>query len=338
MRWVQDLKNHLRVVFLFIFLYSFSMPILSIQQTHKLLFSLISILLSMPANAHQIFQKLEFMSGDVKLESRIFGKGKPLIIINGGPGRSSDSFMKFGEALSSSTRQVILFDQRGTGKSRIKEMNEKNITLDLMVEDLEALRRKLGHDKISLLGHSFGGMYAMAYAAKYYKHLDRLILSASGSIRIKSMKSVDENIRRKLTKDELRNYSFWTSLEQKKKDALKAKLKTLELTARLYVKNQDYVPTVKENLTNLEYYNLKTNVLVWQSMKNFDLSDKFKKFEVPTLVIAGADDFIGHEIPIEVHRAIQSSELLILKNCSHYPWLDNPKDYFSAINKFLAEK
>ena len=75
---------------------------------------------------------------------------------------------------------MILFDQRATGRSRFATVDESTVTLDLMVDDLEALRASLGFEKIAIFGHSFGGMYAMAYAAKYPARVEWLALSCSG--------------------------------------------------------------------------------------------------------------------------------------------------------------
>ena len=50
-----------------------------------------------------------------------------------------------------------------------------------MVEDVEAVRQGLGLGKISLLGHSYGGALAQAYALKYQQNLSHLILASTWS-------------------------------------------------------------------------------------------------------------------------------------------------------------
>ncbi|MBT6826711.1 MAG: alpha/beta fold hydrolase [Rhodospirillales bacterium] len=58
----------------------------------------------------------------------------------------------------------VSYDLRGHGESPIPPVP---YTLDQLVEDLEALRAKLGHEKIHVIGHSLGGMIGPAYAHKY---------------------------------------------------------------------------------------------------------------------------------------------------------------------------
>ena len=75
---------------------------------------------------------------DGQLHYKIFGEGIPLLIINGGPGFSSEGFIPLAKELSQQY-QVILYDQRGTGKSTLPEISTSSITMDLMVS---------GHGKI----------------------------------------------------------------------------------------------------------------------------------------------------------------------------------------------
>ena len=93
------------------------------------------------------------------------GRGDPLILISGGPGDSHDVFHLFFSRLAGQ-RRVIYFDAFGVGKSgRAKSRKEYTFARD--VEDLEGLRKALGLSKINILGQSYGGMVAQAYALKF---------------------------------------------------------------------------------------------------------------------------------------------------------------------------
>jgi proline iminopeptidase len=75
-------------------------------------------------------------------------------------------------------RQVVFYDQRGTGKSqRVAEGAAQ--TMAAQVGDLDAVRGQLGFDKVDLAGDSYGGLLAMAYVAAHPEHVRRLILSDS---------------------------------------------------------------------------------------------------------------------------------------------------------------
>jgi len=63
---------------------------------------------------------------------KTYGKGEPLLIINGGSGMNSDGFQSLAKTLSN-TNQVIIYDQRGTGQSKVTKVNSESIRLDLMI-------------------------------------------------------------------------------------------------------------------------------------------------------------------------------------------------------------
>src|ERR1700729_4206308 len=92
------------------------------------------------------------------------GKGAPLVILHGGPGASHDYFLPYLLPLARH-HQLVFIDERGSGRSEKLEDASK-YTVENMVEDVEAVRRGLNLGKISLLGHSYGGGLAKAYARK----------------------------------------------------------------------------------------------------------------------------------------------------------------------------
>ncbi len=116
---------------------------------------------------------------DVRLWYRVAGRedGTPVVFLHGGPGQGSQTFARFaGPALERDLRMVYL-DQRGSGRSE-RPWNEA-YSLDLLVEDLEQLRRAWGVERLSLVGHSFGTILALEYAAAHPERVERLVLAAA---------------------------------------------------------------------------------------------------------------------------------------------------------------
>lgn len=105
------------------------------------------------------------------------GRGAPLMIVHGGPGASHDYFLPYLMTLAR-TNKIIFIDERGSGRSEKLEDATK-YTVENMVEDVEAVRQALNLGKISLMGHSYGGVLAQAYAFKYQKNLTHLILGST---------------------------------------------------------------------------------------------------------------------------------------------------------------
>ncbi len=102
-----------------------------------------------------------------KLWYKIEGKGEALLLIAGGPGLSHSYFQPYFSVLSDFYR-IIYFDAFGCGKSdRAKSPNEYTFERD--VDDIEGIRKALNLEKINVLGHSYGGLVAQAYALKLSK-------------------------------------------------------------------------------------------------------------------------------------------------------------------------
>jgi pimeloyl-ACP methyl ester carboxylesterase len=95
----------------------------------------------------------------------------PLIILHGGPGMSEMGFFRHFNAPLERYFTVVHWDQRGTGKSFDRDIPRSSMTLDQFVADLDELvdivRRRLGKEKVAILGHSWGSALGAIYAARF---------------------------------------------------------------------------------------------------------------------------------------------------------------------------
>lgn len=99
----------------------------------------------------------------------------PLVLLHGGPGMPA-YYLEPLEALSSE-RRVVVYDQLGSGRSDIPD-DTSLWTLENFVEDLNLLTNELGLERFHLLGHSWGGMLALAYVAAHPDRVDSLVLAS----------------------------------------------------------------------------------------------------------------------------------------------------------------
>src|SRR3984957_1622990 len=120
---------------------------------------------------------------------KTLGSGVPLLLLHGGPGADHSDFLP---ALQPMARrcQLVLIDERGSGRSeRLKD--PKGYTLDHMVKDIERVRKHLQGRQFVVLGHSFGGILAQAYATRHPNRILRLVLAGTGS----SERCIDSDFR-----------------------------------------------------------------------------------------------------------------------------------------------
>ncbi|MEO6489714.1 MAG: alpha/beta fold hydrolase [Ferruginibacter sp.] len=274
-------------------------------------------------------------NGDAVIYYKTFGSGKPLLLINGGPGMNSEGFDGIAEKLSASNL-VITYDQRGTGRSILKKIDNTSITMNLMVEDVEAIRKHLKIEKWIIMGHSFGGMLAAFYATIHPGNISSMILSSSGGIDLGLLTYVSNNINSKLSKQELDSLEYWNNRMAAGDTDHVTRLGRGRALAPAYVTNKKFIPVIAERLTQ---GNAVINGLIWNDMRSihFDCSEILSTFKQPVLILQGKDDIIEEKTAIKAHKVLQRSTLVFIDHSGHYGWLDNETDYLAAIQKFLKE-
>lgn len=134
--------------------------------------------LSMAASAQERDRWTLHARDDVPLQVIEYGPGEngraPVVVLHGGPGGEHSALLPLVMPLAASER-LVLFDQRGSLRSPAPP---DAIEFDAMVEDIERLRAQLRAPRIALLAHSMGSLLAYAYAERYPRHVERLLLVA----------------------------------------------------------------------------------------------------------------------------------------------------------------
>lgn len=111
-------------------------------------------------------------------------EGKPAVVLHGGPGAGTNPTMpRFHDP---EAYRIVLFDQRGCGKSTPYAELRENTTWDL-VADIEAIRLHLGIDRWQVFGGSWGSTLALAYAETHPDRVSELILRGLFTLRRKEL-------------------------------------------------------------------------------------------------------------------------------------------------------
>ncbi len=319
----------------------------------SLLFLISSILLfcQVPKNDHSyptVYQiKQGFVDANgVMIYYEEFGNGKPLMIVHGGPGATHDYFLPYLLRLARHNR-LIFIDERGSGKSGKLEDSTK-YTVENMVEDVEAVRVALGLGKMSLLGHSYGGVLAQAYALKYQKNLTHLILCSTFPS-TSQMNEVFKKIKEKMS-PELRE-----RINKMEKEGLFGHGLSYErnrytndyMTAAwgegyfpyIYQKHPDpdYDPTNGGLAWTLyrEMWGSNGEYIIDGNLKSVEYVDRLHTIKVPTLINCGDHDECDPSLSKEMHEKIPGSKLVIFPQSGHMTFVDQPNMFIKAIDDFL---
>jgi proline iminopeptidase len=255
----------------------------------------------------------------------------PLILVNGGPGFSHNYLHKsvVWEALAKN-RQVVFYDQRGTGRS-LGDHRGQTFTLKDQIDDLEALRAHLGYEHIDLLGHSWGGFLGMAYAALYPYRVSSLTLVDSMSPKgFKDSIFLFDDVFPEVTE---RQASVAFAAEMGDKTAVSTD--TSEYLSMLFYSPEkrdaflaDFAPSA---------FNRDVNRAVAGGLEQFDLSPEIHKFQFPVLIVTGRYDMnVAPLIAYRIHHAVPNSKFAVFEHSGHLPFYEEPEAFQNVFEKFLA--
>jgi proline iminopeptidase len=122
----------------------------------------------------------EISAGGARLWYRVAGSGRagapPVVFLHGGPGQGSEHFDALAGRYLEPTLRMVYFDQRGSGRS--ERPANADYALATLVEDVERLRRDLGVPRLVLVGHSFGAILGLEYAARHPGNVAGLVVVA----------------------------------------------------------------------------------------------------------------------------------------------------------------
>lgn len=107
------------------------------------------------------------------LHINTIGEGDPIVFLHGGPGSEHRFFLPHILPLSNKF-QLVLYDQRGCGKSEPSINNQYSMMDE--VNNLELIRKELKLEKINLFGESWGSMLALIYATTYPERVNKILL------------------------------------------------------------------------------------------------------------------------------------------------------------------
>jgi len=280
-----------------------------------------------------------------------FGKGAPLVVVHGGPGADHTYFLPYLLPLAR-THRLVFIDERGSGRSQ-RLQDTSLYTVENMVEDVEDVRQALNLGKISLLGHSYGGVLAQAYALKHQQNLSHLILNST----FPSTQQMNEVLAREKAQmppeklkrlNELESAGLYGKGEAWEHGRYPAEYANLAWGPGyfpfLYGARPDanYDPMAQLTGTSWELYRAMWGehgeFIIDGNLKSVEYLDRLPSIHVPTLVMAGDHDECDPSLSREMHDKIAGSELVILPNSGHMNFVDQPDLWEKAVEGFLSQK
>jgi proline iminopeptidase len=293
----------------------------------RLLVLLLALVLALSVSA------ATFQSDDgVKLQYEIVGKGERVVLLSGGPGFSPEYLRPVADALGKKYA-MVLFQQRGTGKSTLETYDVSTLELKKLVADVDALRRELKQEKLILAGHSFGGILSMMYAREHPDRVRALVLLDSGGPTLASVPKLNANLEARFSAEEKTRIKEWSDPERMKAEHKRAILEITKAKTAAYFADRTKAHLLIDPM-NDETFNDAVFWPIVMQMMALDLRTGLEKVKAPVLVIHGKQDPL--ESADEVHATFAGSRLVMIDNAGHFPWLEQPEKVYGPLADFLA--
>ncbi len=305
----------------------------------KILFSFICIFFSFCVQAQLPSETdsraLSIEVDDAKLFCRMMGKGKPLVVLHGGPGLSQDYLLPQMSRLAEH-HLVIFYDQRGCGYSTGAE-NPDSIEMKVFIEDLEGLRKSLGLEKISILGHSWGGLLAMHYAIAHPHSIDKLILlnTIPASSEEFSLFLKEWSHRMAPFQDELKTIRESQAFEDGDPETVAHYYRIIFRTYCYHSADADQLSLLMTQRAVLSGFKVADLFRKRFLLHPFNLHPALQQLSLPTLIIHGDSDPIPFLTAENIHTSIPHSQWILIKQCGHFPYVEQPDFLFSCLQQFL---
>lgn len=276
----------------------------------------------------------------VRLYYQLEGTGpEVLVFVQGGPGGDLREEAPDFEALTKG-RTVIHYDHRGGGRSTLPA-DESLLTIDALVEDLEAVRRHFGLERMDVAAFSFGPIIAGKYAAKYPERVRRLLLvGAVGPRRAPYSEQYGKALFELASEPQRRRmvelFHAWETAE----DPIALCKEYWSITSPLLMTEEGRKRKRSQSCTgtpeSVRYGLTKTSPKVVASLGNWDLRQELGRVRAPTLVIHGEQDLFPVEGAKEWAASIPGARLLAIPGAAHAPHLEAPDIFFPAVDTFLS--
>lgn len=265
------------------------------------------------------------------------GRGDPVVVVHGGPGMDH-TYMLPGMAELARTHRVIFYDQRGGGRTTGTASRE-TVSLDLYMGDITALADSLRLGPFTLLGHSFGGLLAIHYAARHPERLRALVLMNTVEPgRRYTIPMNDLALKKRTTQDSVEMMTLLQSDAMKRRDT-SAVNAMLRLSFRSLFADRARAEGLRLSLDPRTVENMATVATsLVLSMGTFDFWSVAARITSPTLIIQGVEDAMPLQMVRELQQTIPGSELVLIEDAGHFPYIEQPAPTFEAIRRFLKTR
>jgi pimeloyl-ACP methyl ester carboxylesterase len=276
----------------------------------------------------------------------------PLIHLHGGPGFSETRLFRHFNAPLEKNFTVVYWDQRGAGKSFARNIPRSSMTVEQFIADLDelvdAVRTRVGKDKVAIFGHSWGSALGVLYASRFPKKMSAYVgsgqigdwpaaESASYAFALAEARRLDNRKALKKLKaigpPPYPATSVWTERTWLQRFEGQLKPRALWSMGRIALGGTESSVVDLPNLLRGFRFSLDA---MWAEVSRLNLLDVAPALQMPVFFFLGRrDHWVPPETSVMYFDALNapSKELVWFEESGHEPFVDEPEKF----NRMMAE-
>jgi proline iminopeptidase len=253
-----------------------------------------------------------------------------VILLHGGPGISERYMEPVVPFVDNGRRRIVSYDQRGVGESRCDSDDPAGYGLDAYADDLTRVIDAVAVGPVHLLGHSWGGIVAMDYAARHGDRLASMIAVGSAPPKQADLEVSMASMGARVAA--LQEQGIIPAVlpdDASPSEGLQAILPMYFWDPTLAVPD-----AARRALEVTPGINQRT----WSAIEGFDLTGGLLNYRGRALVIFGEADPIGLPASEATRAALANSQLRyeVIAECGHFPWFEAPERFRAVLGDFLG--
>jgi proline iminopeptidase len=260
--------------------------------------------------------------------------GDYVLVLSGGPGEDIHSMQGIADELGKKYR-CVMWEQRGTGRSKLPTYDSSTINLNAYIEDIEALRKQLHAEKFIVVGNSWGMILGLAYAGTHPDAVRAVVTIGSGPITFEYLGVFSDNQFARLGACELEVRDFWKDPARESADSNRAAFERLRAATAAYFYDRKKALLMAAELDPKDY-NFRVPSAFIKAEGKYDIRPKLGTIAAPVLLVQGRQDLAGEANVCEAHSLIRNSTLAFIDKCGHMPWLEQPEQTWKIVGDFLT--
>ncbi|MBN2866575.1 MAG: alpha/beta hydrolase [Thiotrichales bacterium] len=260
-----------------------------------------------------------------------------VFILGGGPGFSSWNLEPIQQKIADMGHTVYLMDMLGIGENQAKKTDP---VLDAWITQISQLKQSESADKpVILVSHSWGALMAMLYTRANPDDVERIILLNPVDPQKKAMENLTAEIHERNTQETDAKWddeSAWEhTTEFNEADLQTVTLRQIQQVLPTYFLDYEQGQNYAAQFT-IQDFNIDLNIQAW---KEYDakpvLFSEINAWKKPLHFIECKQDYLMPYNLNAMQPNIQLASVDVIDQCGHFPWIEQPKIFYSTLEQYL---